>query len=191
MGVSRALVLGHSWGCSVAVALALNHPEAVSGLVLASGYYYPTTRIDALASWGTMIPVVGDVIRYSVSPLIARATWPLLLRKLFGPAPTPPKFQSFPKEMVFRPSQLRASAADAALMVPDAAARVGRYSELKMPVVIIAGEDDRLIDVDAQSARLHAELPQSRLRRVPGVGHMVHQTATNDVLAAIDEAARY
>jgi pimeloyl-ACP methyl ester carboxylesterase len=116
--------------------------------------------------------------------------WPLVLRKLFGPASTPTKFDAFPKELTFRPSQIRASAADAALMVPDALARAGRYGELKMPVVIIAGEKDRLIDIDEQSGRLHTDVPRSSLRRVPGAGHMVHQTATNDVMSAIEEAAR-
>jgi hypothetical protein len=56
------------------------------------------------------------------------------------------------------------------------------YAGLKMPIVIIAGEQDRLIDINKQSARLHRG-------RVPGVGHMVHQSATDAVMAAIDEAA--
>jgi len=189
IGVSRAIVLGHSWGCSVAVALALNYPELVSALVLASGYYYPSVRAEAVPSLGLQIPLLGDAIRHAVSPALARAMWPLLLRKLFGPAPTPEKFAGFPKEMTFRPSQLKASAADTALMVPDAAARAKRYGELAMPVVIVAGESDRLVDTDKQSARLHEDLPHSTLRVVPGAGHMVHQTATPDVMAAIDEAA--
>jgi pimeloyl-ACP methyl ester carboxylesterase len=116
--------------------------------------------------------------------------WPLVLRKLFGPASTPTKFDAFPKELTFRPSQIRASAADAALMVPDALARAGRYGELKMPVVIIAGDKDRLIDIDEQSGRLHANVPQSAFQRVAGAGHMVHQTATADVMSAIEEAAK-
>jgi pimeloyl-ACP methyl ester carboxylesterase len=115
--------------------------------------------------------------------------WPLILRKLFGPAPTPAKFGAFPKEMAVRPSQLRASVADAALMVPDAAMRSRRYGELKMPVVIVAGEEDRLVDIDEQSNRLHAHVLQSTLRRIAGAGHMVHHTATDEVMAAIDEAA--
>src|ERR1700730_17825872 len=49
LGVSSATVLGHSWGASVAVALALRHPDLVRGLVLASGYYYPTARPDVIA----------------------------------------------------------------------------------------------------------------------------------------------
>ena len=74
-------------------------------------------------------------------------------------------------------------------MIPDAFALRSRYADLKMPVVIIAGEEDRLIDIDKQSARLHRDTAQSALHRVPGAGHMVHQTATDAVMLAIDEAA--
>jgi pimeloyl-ACP methyl ester carboxylesterase len=135
------------------------------------------------------VPLVGDIIRYTVSPILSRLMWPLLTRKIFGPAPVPEKFEGFPKEMAFRPSQIRASAAESALMIPDAFAARGRYADLKMPVVILAGEDDRLIDIDEQSARLHAAIPHSTLHRIPSAGHMVHQTATDAVMSAIDEAA--
>jgi pimeloyl-ACP methyl ester carboxylesterase len=74
-------------------------------------------------------------------------------------------------------------------MVPDALAARDHYANLKMPVVIIAGEDDRLIDIDDQSARLHAEIAGSTLHRIPGAGHMVHQTAPEAVMAAIKEVA--
>ena len=74
-------------------------------------------------------------------------------------------------------------------MIPDALALRSRYADLKMPVVIIAGEKDRLIDIDKQSARLHGDVAQSKLHRVPRAGHMVHQTATDAVMVAIDEAA--
>jgi pimeloyl-ACP methyl ester carboxylesterase len=189
IGVSRATVLGHSWGCSVAVALALKYPDAVSGLVLAAGYYYPTIRADVVGMSAPAIPIIGDVIRYTVAPILGRLMWPLLTRKIFGPAPVPRKFDGFPKEMAFRPSQIRASAAESALMIPDAFAARGHYADLKMPIVIIAGEDDRLIAIDDQSARLHDDIVQSTLHRVPGAGHMVHQTATRSVMAAIDEVA--
>ena len=76
-------------------------------------------------------------------------------------------------------------------MVPDAFHFVNRYSELKMPVTIVAGAEDRLIDVETQFARLHCDVEQSRFHRIPGNGHMVHQTATDAVcrLHEIAEAA--
>jgi pimeloyl-ACP methyl ester carboxylesterase len=188
LGVARAIVLGHSWGASVAVALAQNYPRAVASLVLASGYYYPSPRADVVFASGPAVPVVGDVMRYTLAPLLGRAMWPIVLRKIFGPAPTPHKFAGFPKEMALRPSQIRATAAESALMIPNAFRMRGDYADLKMPVVIISGDDDRLIDVD-QSARLHEEVAQSSFHRVRGAGHMVHQTAPAAIMAAIDEAA--
>ena len=74
-------------------------------------------------------------------------------------------------------------------MIPDAFQFQDEYPNLKMPVVIVAGSEDRLVDTDAQSDRLHRDLPQSRFHRVPQTGHMVHQTATAAVMSAIKEAA--
>ena len=189
IGVSRAIVLGHSWGASVAVALALKHESMVKALVLASGYYYPTVRADVVALSGPAVPVLGDIVRYTLSPLLGRLTWPLLMRKIFGPASVPQKFGAFPSEMAMRPSQIRASAEESALMIPGAFALREGYADLRMPVVIIAGHEDRLIDIDRQSAELHREVSQSTFHAVEGTGHMVHQTATKRVMAAIDEAA--
>ena len=112
------------------------------------------------------------------------------MRRIFGPAKVPAKFaDGFPAGLALRPSQLRASAADSALMVPDAFVPPSSYSVLQMPVVIVAGMDDRLIDTGKQSARLHRDIVHSTFYAVAGAGHMVHHTATDAVLAAIDEAA--
>ncbi len=171
------------------MALALKYPDLVGGLVLASGYYYPTARADVVAMAGPAVPLVGDVVRYAISPILSRLMWPLLMRQLFGPQPVPEKFAGFPKAMAVRPSQIRASAAESALMVPDAFAARATYPSLEMPVSIIAGAEDRLVDAEAQSARLHGDIPQSSFHRVPGAGHMVHQTATEAVMSAIEKVA--
>jgi pimeloyl-ACP methyl ester carboxylesterase len=58
-----------------------------------------------------------------------------------------------------------------------------------MPMVIVAGEEDRLVDVQ-QSARLHRQIAQSTFHRILGAGHMVHQTETDKLMSAIDEASK-
>jgi pimeloyl-ACP methyl ester carboxylesterase len=189
LGVSNAIVLGHSWGASVAVALALKYPDFVRGLVLASGYYFPTARPDLVAMSAPSLPLIGDILSYTLSPLISRAMWPMMMTKIFGPRSVPKKFKAFPKEMALRPSQIRASAAESALMIPDAFRFRNQYADLKMPVVIIGGEQDRLIDIDTQSARLHSDISQSRFNRVAGNGHMIQQTATDQLMSAIREVA--
>ena len=187
LGISHAIVCGHSWGASVAVALALKYPKLVQGLVLASGYYYATVRPDVVALSAPAVPLVGDVLGHTIAPILSRVMWPLLMAKIFGPRSAPKKFEGFPKEMALRPSQIRASAAESALMIPGAVDFQDRYANLKMPVSIIAGEEDRLIDIDEQSHRLHGNIAQSNFHRVPGTGHMVHQTATSSVMSAINQ----
>jgi pimeloyl-ACP methyl ester carboxylesterase len=115
--------------------------------------------------------------------------WPATLRKMFGPRRVPEKFAGFPVEMAVRPSQIRASAAEAALMIPAAFESSKTYGEIEMPTIIVAGEDDRLVNTDQQSVRLHEEVKQSKLHRIPRVGHMIQQSATPDLMAAINEAA--
>jgi pimeloyl-ACP methyl ester carboxylesterase len=189
LGISNAVILGHSWAASVALAMGLKYPGMVRGLVLASGYYYPTVRPDVVAMGIPALPIVGDLLSQTISPFLSRALWPMLLKKLFGPQSVPNKFQAFPKEMALRPSQLRASAAEAGLMIPGASGQRGKYKALQVPTVIIVGEDDRLIDVDSQSARLHADVSRSSIHRLAGHGHMIQQTATDELMAAIREVA--
>ena len=153
MGVPRAIVLGHSLGTLVAVALALKYPQEVQAVILASGYYYPNARADVFLLSPPAIPLIGDFLSHTVAPLLSRLMWPFLLRKIFGPSPVPKKFQGFPEEMAVRPSQIRASAAESALMIPSARALRDEYGQLQMPVAIVAGADDRFIESE-QSAHL-------------------------------------
>jgi pimeloyl-ACP methyl ester carboxylesterase len=188
--VERPIVVAHSWACLVAVALALAHPGEVRSLVLMSGYYYPSLRFDVPLLSPPAIPLIGDLMRYTVSPLLGRLAWPAILRRIFGPGPVPVSFSEFPVWMALRPLPLRAGAAESALMVPAAFSLRSRYRELTMPIVIMAGADDRLIDTHAQSERLHRALPHSELQLVPGAGHMIQQQAPLQVLDAIEQAGR-
>jgi pimeloyl-ACP methyl ester carboxylesterase len=190
LGVTRAMVYGHSWGTLVAVALALEFPTLVRGLVLGSGYYYPTVRADVFLFSPPAIPVIGDAMRYTISPLAARAILPGLIEQMFAPAAVPERFDRlFPKELMLRPSQLRAAAEDAALMTPSVAELEQHYRELTMPVTIITGADDQISDVGRQSARLHRELADSEFIALPGLGHMIHHLAPDAVVDAIDRVA--
>ena len=189
LGVERAVVVGHSWGTLVAVALALNHPQSVRSLVLLSGFYFPRFRFDVLLGSPPAIPVVGDVLRYTISPILQGLFLPVILRVMFGPPPIPRRFKKeVPLSMILRPWQIRATAAEAALMIPSAMQLSQRYGELSMPVSIIAGTEDRVVTTERQSARLHDELPSSQFHAVEGAGHMVHHNATERVLSVIKAA---
>lgn len=190
LGVEQPLVAGHSWGALVAIALALQKPDDISGLLLLSGYYYPTPRIDVPLFSPPAIPVIGDLVRSTVAPLLGRLAWQTMLHKLFSPAEAPPRFQrEYPVWMSLRPSQIRAAAEEIALMIPSVYRLRKRYHELKMPIIIMAGTGDVHVMPHLHSERLHRALPHSELVLVPEVGHMIQQTVPHQVLTAIDRLA--
>jgi pimeloyl-ACP methyl ester carboxylesterase len=185
--IERPVVVGHSWGAMVALAMALDFPKYVRGIGLISGYYYPTARLDAPLAAIQATPVLGHLLRYTVAPLEGRMTWPLVVKSMFSPAPTSERFKRLPAWMTLRPGQLRASAADAGLMVPAARRLSQRYAELTLPIAVIAGDGDKVAFPDKHARRLHAEISHSELAMQTGVGHMAHYADQNAIMAAIDK----
>ena len=186
LGAERPVLVGHSWGTLVALAMALEHQAEVRALVLLAGYYRPTRRLDVSLVSLLALPVLGTLARYTILPLLGRLVLPRLLRQIFAPAPVAPGFRAgFPVAMALRPSQLRASAADTALMIPGVAALHHRYGELTLPVRILGGTEDCLVETRYQALHLHRQIGQSLLQQVEGAGHMIHHSAPALVLAAI------
>src|SRR3954469_23890209 len=184
----RPMVLAHSWGTLVALAWALDRPGAIRSLVLASGLYFPTPRLDAPLLMPPALPLIGDLMAHTLSPVVGRALWPMWLRLIFGPAPVPAHFSLFPTWLALRPAQLRATAEDAAVTLPTVTRFLRHYQQLSLPVTLVAGERDRFVSTRAHSARLHAMLPTSRLLVSPHSGHMVHHTDLPLVMSALEAA---
>ncbi|MES2934934.1 MAG: alpha/beta hydrolase [Pseudomonadota bacterium] len=191
LGVERPVVLGHSWGTLVAVAMALNYPQYVHGAVLLSGYYVPTPRLDTWLMSMPSIPLLGTLMRYTVSPIISSLTWKGITKTLFSPNEVPAQFSRFPKWLTLRPSQLLASAQESAMMVPYAKKLSQRYGELDVPVMIVGGENDKIVRTEFQANGMAEKLkshPQPTI--LPGAGHMIHYVRTDEVYQAVAEIAQ-
>lgn len=190
LGIPRAIILGHSWGTMVALAFALDNPDATAGLVLLSGYFHPTLRPDPLLLGVPALPGIGTLLANTVSPLIGRALRRAIYRQLFAPMPVPDRFEArFPVAMTLRPGHLQAAAGDAAQLQTGAAALAGRYPALDLPIAIVSGTGDAIVSHADQSQRLADTLPQARLFAVEGAGHMIHWIAPDTVMAAIASVA--
>lgn len=189
IGVDSAIVLGHSWGTMVALAMGLLAPDFVRGLVLMSGYYYPSLRLDAPLSSPPAVPVIGDLMRYTVSPLVSRMIWRPVIKRAFAPLPVAERFEGLPVWMALRPKQLRAAAAESAMMIPAAMSLSRRYAELKVPATILAGTQDKVANCGHNAERLHEGLHNSQLELQPGTGHMFHYAHPEKVMEAIDGIA--
>lgn len=190
LGVDRPIVVGHSFGTMVAAELALRDDVALGGLLLLSGYYYPSLRFDVALGAPPAIPGIGDVLRHTVSPIVGAVTFRPVAKGLFEPAELDNRFVGANRDLALRPSQIRAEAADAALMVPAAASLSKRVGGLPLPLSIAGGSGDMLVDTTDESERLHRDVPGSRFRRIEGAGHMVYWSHGDEVVEMIAELTR-
>jgi pimeloyl-ACP methyl ester carboxylesterase len=190
LGLQRPVVVAHSWGTLVALAMGLRRPEALRSIVVVSGYYRPTLRLDVPLFAAPGLPVIGPLMSRTVSPALARLAFPLLLRVIFAPGAGADRFnRRFPRELALRPSQIRAAGAETGLMIPAAIASRRRQRRMQVPTLVVAGEGDRLVSARHQSVALARRLPRASLHLIPGTGHMVHHQAPGKVAALIDLAA--
>ena len=180
MGVTEAVVLGHSWGTLVALALAQRSNSPARGLVLVSGYYFPSLRTDVWLLSGPGIPIIGDLMRYTISPLLSALILPSLFKIIFAPKPPLP-VSRYPTALMVRPLHLRAAAEESAFMIPATARLAPSYPSIAHPVTIIAGDGDRVV-APTQALRLAALIPRAKLVMLPGIGHMAHHFAADEIV---------
>ena len=149
----------------------LNHPGQVSGLVLASGYYYPTARADVALVSPPAVPILGDLLCYTVVPLLGQAIAPRMFSDMFSPQPVPAQFSNtFPIGLMLRPGQIMGSSKNANHMIPDAFGMAYRYAGLSCPVAIITGDADKVVPPESQAQELHKAILGSQLDILPAQG---------------------
>ena len=135
---------------------------------------------------GPAVPVLGDLMRYTVAPVISWAILPALLRNLFAPRSVPGNFKDrFPASLTLRPKQLRAAAEESAFLIPEAGRLQSHYSSIRCPVHIFHGTGDQLIESE-QARRLHQVVGRSNLHLVNDAGHMVTYADGDTIAQAVD-----
>jgi pimeloyl-ACP methyl ester carboxylesterase len=185
--VERPVIVGHSWGTIVSLSLATQTKRDLRGLVLLSGYYHPGRRADVALIAPLAIPGLGDAARSLMPAAVGHLLAPQVFRHVFKPQPVPARFTArFPVGISIQPTQARSSAEDTASMNAAAALLQPHYPRLRLPVAILTGDADAIVDATEQSHRLHEAVAGSRLTVLPGLGHMIHYSAPGAIERAVD-----
>jgi pimeloyl-ACP methyl ester carboxylesterase len=186
LDIERPVVVGHSWGSLVALAAALEPENRIKGLVLLSGYYYPTSMARPNLRAAPPLSVLPGMLREALMPIAWRLAAPGAVERIFAPCAVPERFRKFYSLAdALRPSQMRTVHEEAA-MLPEMTTRLSAlYKELDVPIRLLAGSDDGIVDTNAHSVRLQRELVKSTLKVIPRCGHMVHHAAPNEVAGAV------
>jgi len=190
LGLDRPLVVGHSLGGAIALALALDHPEKVSGLALIS----PLTQVQetvppAFRAISITSPAVRRAVAWTVATPLGMLSGTRGADAVFAPEPAPADFGTKGGgALVLRPGAFQAASTDLAATRADMAALAARYGELSVPVAILYGREDAILDPELHGAKIAADFPRVSLTLIPG-GHMIPVTAPEKVAAWIKGVA--
>ena len=180
------IVTGHSWGGAISLRLAMDHPEAVSGIVLIAPAIRAHVGEAALYNRATHWPVIGPVITRIVVPTYGRAQLESGAASAFSPEPVPENYvEQTALALLLRASVWQANAADMARVNEHLEAQEARYAAITQPVIILAGTDDSVVSTRRHSVPVAQTLPNGELVLIEGAGHNPHFAHASRVADAI------
>lgn len=191
LGVHNPIVVGHSYGASVALAWALNHPDTLAGVVNLAGPSFPWP-----GSLGPYYAVTGSALGgAAAAPIISAFANDKHINDavtgIFTPQPVPDGYIAhIAAPLTIRPVNFRANSRQVATLRPHIVDMAPRYArELTVPLEILHGDLDTIVPLDIHSIPLDAAVPHAKLTVLKGVGHMPHHAEPDQVIAAIDRIA--
>ncbi len=191
LGIARAVVVGHSWGGALAAAFALDHPGRVAGLVLLAPPLYPLLRRMTWLYALFATPVAGWFYARTLALPLGLPFIGIAMRSAFLPQLPPRHYlKRSAALLLLRPATFLANARDVADLEPYLAAQASRYRTIAAPTVIMTGDRDLVIAPRQHALAFAAAVPAAKLVVLPGLGHMLHHAAAEQVIAAIEEISR-
>ncbi|WP_085339912.1 alpha/beta fold hydrolase [Aquidulcibacter paucihalophilus] len=170
------VAVGHSWGSGVILRLALDHPELVKALVLLAPASHPWEKSTSLLNRIAVWPVLGDLLVWTLPPLLGPKLAPKGIARGFAPGPVnPPDYgDKIGTPLFFRPKAYKANAEDMVIGSAEMGKQAVRYNSLKLPVTIVSGQGDIIVYNSIHAAGLQRDIPHAQSFRVPQAGHMPH-----------------
>jgi pimeloyl-ACP methyl ester carboxylesterase len=177
MGLDKPVLVGHSLGGAIALAVGLDHPNSVSRLALIA----PLTHlVDASQAFGGLLirsPLVRRIVSFTVATPFAIKGSRAILDIVFGPDPVPNDFGVKGGGLLgLRPRSFYAASSDLMAVASELPAMENRYADLRMPVDVLYGREDGILDWRSHGEALKRKLDTTNLRLVDG-GHMLPVTA--------------
>jgi pimeloyl-ACP methyl ester carboxylesterase len=185
LGVNSPILVGHSWGASLALCYALKYPAETAGLVLLAPAAYPDSDPNPLMKAVIKTPLVGNLALTFGKALVGAEQLRRDLEKAFYPQSVPENYLKAATSTWLGRKQLRAYLEDEWSLNESLRGMSKRYGELRLPVVIVTGDSDQVVSPQGNAYRLREAIPRARLVELEGTGHEIPLTRPESVYGAL------
>jgi pimeloyl-ACP methyl ester carboxylesterase len=185
LSISRPVLVGHSWGGSLALAYALDYPNELSAIVLLAPAAYPDKGGDQFMRAILKTPLIGDATLTVGRILFGKSIVKKELNKAFYPDSVPPDYLQHACSLWLHHKQIRATLEDEWGLNKDLEKTSRHYPEIHIPVVIVTGDQDKIVSAKDNAYRLRGAIAQSRLIELKKTGHEVPQTHPESIYNAV------
>lgn len=183
----KVMVLGHSYGGAVALEWALQDQETLVGLVLVSAASHEWAGEPSLFYRTLATPVIGDIFAWMLMAYVPSPVLAAEIDAVFAPQHAPEGYTaSFQPRLSLRPKTQTLNARQRVTLKAQLRDMTPDYPSLTLPIEAVHGTADTTVGLDIHAARLDRDVASDHLVRLEGLGHMPHQVATQDVVAAVD-----
>jgi pimeloyl-ACP methyl ester carboxylesterase len=188
LDLKDVVVVGHSYGGSVALQLAAEPPAVLRGVVLvAPGAYpdFPPGVLERLIA----APIVGRGITRLLIPLIGESEIRAQLAAAVAPDGNALPKTFFDQRVLLwkKPAPLRAYAEHSLSFNADLESLSRQYAKITRPVVILQGAADAAPGIGKRSAQLAQEITGAQLQSFPATGHYLQYRHSQAVVEAVDQ----
>src|SRR5712672_2246673 len=185
LGITQPVLVGHSWGAALALADALKYPDEVSAMVLLAPAAYADDGGNVLLRTTIKTPLVGDLSLLLGKSIVGRRMLKRVLARAFFPQTLPDDYFKLVTSSWLGRKQLKACLEDEWALNDSLKKMSKRYSDITIPVVIVTGDEDKIVSPKENAYRLQAAIPQSRLIELKETGHEIPQTHPESIYAAV------
>lgn len=192
LGVTRPVLVGHSYGGTISLGYAERYPSEIRGLVLvdaAAAGTHPELmqKLQAHAIQFLQLPVVKQIADATFSQLLRTASAEMGDKEAFSPEPVNPAHEHRVLAINMTAGNLKALAGEY-LAAGKAIEQIDEgLHGIAVPAIVIQGEQDKLVK-PIYGRRLAADLPHSRLEMLYG-GHMQPYDHPAVIAAAVESLA--
>ena len=190
LDLKQPLVVGHSLGGALSLAIALDHPDCAGGLVLIAPLTHAVESApEVFKSIEIPSPLMRKIVAWTVATPLGIRRGPVLLKEVFAPEAAPADFPIRAGGLLgLRPTAFYATSSDMMAVADVLPGYMARYKSLDIPMAMLFGRGDRLLDYRAQGEAMKIVCPALDLELTEG-GHMLPMTQADRCVALVKRVA--